>query len=82
MPANHRPSDPESAMFKMYDVQTPVVSRFRLMPETTVLTIIFPSICRVNDNKFYCPIRKLFKNQEHCCLPCLNIFSRSRVIKL
>ena len=38
MHANHRPSDHESAIFKMFvpGVQTPAVSRVRLPPETTV----------------------------------------------
>ena len=37
--------------------------------------------CKWHEN-FYCFIWKSLKNQEHCRLPFLNIFSRSRVIKV
>ena len=37
--------------------------------------------CKWHEN-FYCPMWKSFKNQKHCRLPFLNIFSRSRVIKV
>ena len=37
--------------------------------------------CKWHEN-FYCFIWKTLKNQEHCRLPFLDIFSRSRVIKV
>ena len=37
--------------------------------------------CKWHEN-FYCPIWKSLKNQEHCRLPFLNIFSRSKVTKV
>ena len=37
--------------------------------------------CKWHDN-FYCPTWKSLKSQERCRLPFLNIFSRSKVIKI
>ena len=43
MDANHRPSDPGSAIFKIFmsGVQTPVASRVRLPTETTTPCISY-----------------------------------------